>query len=124
LAPTTNNREQEYLTQQHRNSNNSPITRKIIASKHSCKVHQQNPLKIKLVKKHSPPLRASQGTWARSNVEEAHSFAEHLANVFQPHPSEKEPEEEALTQLLETPTNTNHQSTVSKELKFKKSSTA
>jgi hypothetical protein len=31
-------------------------------------------------------------------------------------------EEEALIQLLETPTNSNHQSTVSKELKFKKSS--
>jgi hypothetical protein len=38
---------------------------------------------------------------------------------------ENEPEEEeALTQLLETPYNSNHQSTVSKELKFKKSSTA
>jgi hypothetical protein len=53
-----------------------------------------------------------------------HAFAEHLANVFQPHPSENEPEEEeALMQLLETPYRF-HQSTVSKELKFKKSSTA
>jgi hypothetical protein len=24
----------------------------------------------------------SQGTWARSNVEKAHTFAEHLANFF------------------------------------------
>jgi hypothetical protein len=32
----------------------------------------------------------------------AHAFAEHLAKVFQPHPSENEPEEEALTQLLGT----------------------
>jgi hypothetical protein len=34
----------------------------------------------------------------------AHAFAKHLANIFQPHPSENQPEEEdALTQLLETP---------------------
>jgi hypothetical protein len=60
--------------------------------------------KIKQVKKPSPPLRVSQGTWTRSNVEKAHAFAEHLANVFQPHPSEHEPEEaEAFIQLLETP---------------------
>jgi hypothetical protein len=45
-----------------------------------------------------------QGTWARSNIAKAHVFTEHLANVFQPHPPENEPEkEEALTQLLETP---------------------
>jgi hypothetical protein len=59
--------------------------------------------KIKQVKKPSPPLRTSQGTWARSNVEKAYAFPEHLAEVYQPHPSENEPqEEEALTQLLET----------------------
>jgi hypothetical protein len=56
--------------------------------------------KIKQVKKSSPPLRTSQGTWTRSNVEKAHAFAEHLAKVFQPHPSENEPGEEALAQLL------------------------
>jgi hypothetical protein len=40
-------RAKDYLTQQHRNSRNSSITTKIIASKHSCKVlHQQNPLTI------------------------------------------------------------------------------
>jgi uncharacterized protein YktA (UPF0223 family) len=60
--------------------------------------------KIKEVKKPSPPPRTSQGTWARSNVEKAHAFAKHLANVFQPHPSENEPEEEGtLIQLLKTP---------------------
>jgi hypothetical protein len=81
--------------------------------------------KIKQVNKPSPQLKTSQGTWARSNVEIAHTFAEHLANVFQPHPSENEPEvEEALIQLLKTPYNSNQQSTVSKEMKFKKSSTA
>jgi hypothetical protein len=59
--------------------------------------------KIKHVKKPSP-LRTSQGTWARTNIEKAHAFAEHLTNVFHPHPSENEPEEEeVLMQLLETP---------------------
>jgi hypothetical protein len=37
----------DYLTQQHRNSKNSSITTKIIASKYSFKaLHQQNPLSI------------------------------------------------------------------------------
>jgi hypothetical protein len=40
----------------------------------------------------------------KSNVEKLHAFVEDLANVFEPHPSENEPEEEeALIQLLETP---------------------
>jgi hypothetical protein len=40
-------RAKDYLKLQHRNSNNSPITPKLIASEHSCKVlHQQNPLTI------------------------------------------------------------------------------
>jgi hypothetical protein len=39
-----------------------------------------------------------------SNVEKAQAFAEHLANVLQPHPSENEPEAaEAIIQLLESP---------------------
>jgi hypothetical protein len=66
-----------------------------------------------------------QETWARSNVEKAHAFADNIANVFQPHPLESQPEEEeALIYLLETPYQLDHQSTVLKELKFKKSSTA
>jgi hypothetical protein len=48
--------------------------------------------KMKQVTKPSPPLRASQGTWASSNVETAHAFAKHLANVFQPHPLEIRPD--------------------------------
>jgi hypothetical protein len=79
----------------------------MMASKHSCKVSPTDSTdslwkatkKIKQVKKPSPP----QGTGARSNDEKAHAFAEHLANVFKPHPSEKEPEEEeALIQQLYT----------------------
>jgi hypothetical protein len=59
--------------------------------------------KIKQVTKPSPPLRTSQRTWARSNVEKANAFAEQSANVFQPHPSGNDPEEEeALIQLLQT----------------------
>jgi hypothetical protein len=61
-------------------------------------------MKIKLAKKPSPPLRTSQGIWARSNIEKAHAFAEHLAGVFQPRSSENDPEEEqGIIQLLETP---------------------
>jgi hypothetical protein len=60
--------------------------------------------KIKQVKKPSPSLRTLKGTSARSNVEKAQAFAQYLADVFQPHPSENEPKEEkALIQLLETP---------------------
>jgi hypothetical protein len=43
--------------------------------------------KIEQVKKPSPPLRTSQGTWATSNTEKAHAFAEHLAHIFQSHSS-------------------------------------
>jgi hypothetical protein len=78
--------------------------------------------KIKRVKKPSPPLRTSQGTWAR-NVKKAHTFAEHLAKVSQQHPSENEPKEDLLN-FWRPPINSNHQSIASKELKFKKSSTA
>jgi hypothetical protein len=42
--------------------------------------------KINEVKKPSPPLRALQRTWARTNAGNAQAFAEHLAEVFQPHP--------------------------------------
>jgi hypothetical protein len=60
--------------------------------------------KIKQVKKLSPPIRTLQGTWERNNVEKAHALAEHLAKVFQLHPSENElEEEEVLIHLLETP---------------------
>jgi hypothetical protein len=59
---------------------------------------------MKQAKEPFPSLRTSQGIWSRSNVEKAHAFAEHLAKVFQPHPSENELEvEEALMQLLQTP---------------------
>jgi hypothetical protein len=59
--------------------------------------------KTKQITKSSPPLRATQGTWARSDIENADTFAEHLANVFQPHCTDNSPvEEEALIHYLET----------------------
>jgi hypothetical protein len=51
----------------------------------------------------SSPLRTAQRTWAHSDFEKANTFAEHLANVVQPHPSENSHvEEEVLTRFLET----------------------
>jgi hypothetical protein len=65
--------------------------------------HHSNPRtqttikQTKQIKKSSPPLWTAQGTWARSDIEKANTFAKHPANVFQPHPSENSPvEEEAL----------------------------
>jgi hypothetical protein len=46
----------------------------------------------KQAKKLSPPLRTCEGTWERSNIEKARAFAEHLADVLQPNPSENQPE--------------------------------
>jgi hypothetical protein len=80
--------------------------------------------KIKQLKK-PLPLRKLQGTWEISNVEKAHAFAEHLANVFQPHPSENYPKRQKhLNNFSRPPINSNHQLSFSKEFKFKKSSTA
>jgi hypothetical protein len=87
-------------------------------------LHQRNPLTVPCQRRPRKQKRSKkpspQATWERSNIEKAHAFAEHLTKGFQLHPSENEPEkEEALIQLLKTP----YQPTVSKNLKFKKSST-
>jgi hypothetical protein len=59
---------------------------------------------LKHITQPSPPIRTHLGTWASSNIHKAHAFAHHLAEVFQPHPSENLPEEEeAITPFLETP---------------------
>jgi hypothetical protein len=59
--------------------------------------------KLKTVTQPSLPIRTSQGTWARSNTEKAQAFANHLASVFQPHPSDSSSTPEAtLKSLLET----------------------
>ncbi|PNF20480.1 RNA-directed DNA polymerase from mobile element jockey [Cryptotermes secundus] len=52
----------------------------------------------------SPPLLTPQGTWASTNSTKAHTFANHLASVFQPHPSNNLPEEEnSIINYLESP---------------------
>jgi hypothetical protein len=59
----------------------------------------------------------------RSSIKNVHALAKHLADGFQPHPSENESkEEEPLTQLLEPSYQLDHDSNISKELKFKTSS--
>jgi hypothetical protein len=59
---------------------------------------------LKRITQPSPPIRTPLGTWASSNIDKAHAFAHHLAEVFKPHPSENLPkEEEAITHFLETP---------------------
>jgi hypothetical protein len=51
-----------------------------------------------------PPLQTTQGTWARTNIDKAQTFANHLASVFQPNPSNNSPEEEEpIISLLESP---------------------
>jgi hypothetical protein len=54
--------------------------------------------KLKPVTQTSSPIRTLQGAWARSNAEKAQAFANHLATIFQPPPSDP-----TSTSLLETP---------------------
>jgi hypothetical protein len=73
----------------------------------------------KQITKSSPPLWTAEGIWARSDFEKTNTFTEHLANVFQYHPSENSPaEEEALIHHLETPYQLDPPSTVSCDQKF------
>jgi hypothetical protein len=52
----------------------------------------------------SHPLKTPSGTWARTNSEKAKVFANHLTNVFKPHPAESSTAaEEVLTLQLEAP---------------------
>jgi hypothetical protein len=37
-----------------------------------------------------PPIRKTDGKWARNNEQKAQRFAEHLEHIFQPHGSQKE----------------------------------
>jgi hypothetical protein len=81
--------------------------------------------KIKQVKKPSPPLRTSQGTWEKSNVEKASAFTEHIANFFSRIPQKMNPKRKKHLHNFWRPfINSNDESTISKELTFKKSSAA
>lgn len=52
----------------------------------------------------NPPIRKKDGSWARSNIEKANLFAEHLADVFKPFESEVPSEEEAkVHEYLDSP---------------------
>ena len=48
-----------------------------------------------------PPIRKTDGNWARTNKEKADTFAKHLSNVFQPFPATDE--EDEIIQFLKTP---------------------
>jgi hypothetical protein len=109
-----------YSTQRPANSNNSSTTTttEIKTSKPSPKPHTygihrlftiEGDEKTKQITKSSTPLRTYQGTWTWSDIEEVNTFAEHLANVFQPHPSEHFlVAEEALIHYIETPYQLDH----------------
>lgn len=52
----------------------------------------------------SPPIRKTDGTWARTDLEKANTFSEHLLNVFKPHPYEGSPDHaEEITEFLDSP---------------------
>jgi hypothetical protein len=60
--------------------------------------------KAKQTTNSSYPLRTTRGTWARTNTEKARKFADHLATVFQPHPTQNPlGEEKVLNLQLEIP---------------------
>jgi len=40
-----------------------------------------------------PPLRKTDSSWARSNMETTNKFAQHLAKVFTPHPRKNNDDE-------------------------------
>lgn len=46
--------------------------------------------KIKRVVVNAPPVKKEDGTWARSSQEKADTHADHLENVFKPHPNESD----------------------------------
>lgn len=60
--------------------------------------------KLKQPQQHIPPIRKSDGHWARNNEEKAEVFAEHFERVFQPYPSETSDEENNnILSYLESP---------------------
>lgn len=55
----------------------------------------------------SPPIRKSDGTWARTDQEKAETFSEHLTNVFTPYPYEGSTvDAEEISNYLNTSKNT------------------
>jgi hypothetical protein len=58
---------------------------------------------LKRVTLPTPPLRTHLSTSANSNYDKAHSFAHHFSEIFQSHPSENQPADDAFMQPLEIP---------------------
>ncbi|KAK7871524.1 hypothetical protein R5R35_010330 [Gryllus longicercus] len=59
--------------------------------------------KLKRPTKHVPPLRKTDGSWARTENDKAEEFAKYFANTFQPHPSALLTEEKEIIEFLECP---------------------
>ena len=60
--------------------------------------------KMKRSQQHIPPIRINHNTWARTDKQKATAFAEHLASVFQPFPSQLSvTEEETINNDLNAP---------------------
>lgn len=52
---------------------------------------------------HAPPVKMSNGQWARSNEDKANAFAIHLQNVFRPFASNNPTNDSKIQAFLETP---------------------
>lgn len=60
--------------------------------------------KIKRPQAAFPPIRTSDGQWARNESEKADTFAEHLSKVCTPYPREITPkEEDVIHRIIESP---------------------
>lgn len=57
---------------------------------------------LKQPHQHKAPIRTPNNTWAKSDSEKARTFAEHLANVFTPFPTDED-ETEVIQHILDTP---------------------
>lgn len=58
----------------------------------------------------SSPLRNADGNWARTDMEKATTFSEHLVNVFTPHPYEGTSDHaEDIAEFLDSPNNIDEQ---------------
>jgi hypothetical protein len=61
--------------------------------------------KIKQLQHQIPPIRINHNTWVRTDKQQSTAFAEHLASVFQPFPSQLSAvEEETINNELNTHT--------------------
>lgn len=58
---------------------------------------------MKRPKTHIPAVNNNKGGWARSDQEKATTFAEHLSNVFNPHPESCHKHTEEVINYLESP---------------------